>query len=85
MIFSPDATDAQIRATRKEVRKMQDEMEELNLEDLLSIRGVLTAEQRQRLPQIAPGARGPRGPRTADAGGRANAKRLSQAQRSAQK
>jgi Spy/CpxP family protein refolding chaperone len=83
MIFSPDATDAQIRATRKEVRRMQDEMEELNLEDLLAIRGVLTAEQKQRLPQIAPGQRGPR---TANAGGPGGGKkRLSQNQRSAQK
>lgn len=54
LIFSADATDSQIRSMRREVRKAQDSMEELNLDDLLAVRGVLTSEQRQRLPEIAP-------------------------------
>jgi Spy/CpxP family protein refolding chaperone len=54
LIFSPNATDVQIRAARKEVRKAQDSLEEVGLDDLLQIRGLLTSEQRQRLPQIAP-------------------------------
>ena len=54
LIFSPTASDADIRSARREVRKAQDAVEEVGFNDLLSIRGVLTAEQRQRLPQIAP-------------------------------
>lgn len=64
MLFSATATDAQIRASRKELRSAQDQMDELNLDDLLQIRGVLTAQQKQRLPELAPpppGGFGPRG------------------------
>jgi Spy/CpxP family protein refolding chaperone len=63
LIFSPTATDAQIRTARHEVRKAQDQLEEVGLDDLLQIRALLTKEQRQRLPQIAPPGPGrPPGP-----------------------
>jgi len=75
LIFSADGTDAQVRTMRKEVRKAQDSMEELNLDDLLAVRGVLTSEQRQRLPGIAPQQR--------TAGNQRPAAALSQQQRRA--
>lgn len=59
MLFSPNASEQQIRAARKQLRAAQDELDDLNLNDLLQIRSVLTAEQRQRLPEIAPGRAGP--------------------------
>ena len=64
LAFSPTASDAQIRAARKELRKIQDQMDDLNLNDFLQIRGVLTSEQRQHLPEVAPpgGAGGGFGP-----------------------
>lgn len=65
MVFSPDTSDVQIRAMHKEVRRAQDQMEQVNLDYLLSIRSVLTAEQRQRLPQIAPPPPGGQRPSTA--------------------
>ena len=58
LIFSATATDSQIRSARHEVRKAQDSLEEVGLDDLLQIRALLTKEQRQRLPQIAPPAPG---------------------------
>lgn len=54
MIFSPDASEAQIKAARKQLREAQNQMDEISLDDLLNIRRVLTAEQRQKLPEIAP-------------------------------
>lgn len=65
LMFSPDASEAQIRAARREMRGLQDQMDETNLNDLLSIRGMLTPEQKKKLPECMPGrreARGPAGP-----------------------
>jgi Spy/CpxP family protein refolding chaperone len=66
LMFSADANDADIRAARKQLRSAQNRVDDLGLDDLLHIRGVLTAEQRQKLPSIAPplpqaGALGPAG------------------------
>lgn len=58
LMFDPDATEAQIRAKRKQLRQMQDQMEDMQIEDFLSMRSVLSPEQRKRLPEIMPGARG---------------------------
>lgn len=66
LIFSADANETQIKAARRQLREAQNQMDEINLDDLLNIRRVLTAEQRQKLPDIAPAmpsqnAFGPRG------------------------
>lgn len=62
LLFNPDVSDAQIRAARVQVRQLQDQMDETNMNDLLSIRSMLTPEQRKRLPECMPG-------RNATAGG----------------
>ncbi len=62
MMFDPNMTDAQIRAKRAELRKLQDQSEDLTLNDFLTIRSVLSKEQKAKLPQIKPGAGGPGGP-----------------------
>jgi hypothetical protein len=66
LVFSPDASEAKIRAARRELRQVQDQLDEIQLDDLLKIRSLLTAEQKQKLPDIAPpipqsGGFGPRG------------------------
>ncbi|MBX9569454.1 MAG: Spy/CpxP family protein refolding chaperone [Candidatus Obscuribacterales bacterium] len=78
LMFSPDATEAQIRGARRELRTLQDQMDETNLNDLLAIRSLLTPEQRKKLPDCMPGRGrgpgfpdGPRGPGGPD--GQANA------------
>lgn len=54
LLFSPDATDSQIRTARRDVRKIQDQIEEIGLDDMLGIRSVLTPDQKAKLPDIAP-------------------------------
>jgi Spy/CpxP family protein refolding chaperone len=54
LMFDPAATEAQIRSARRELRRMQDQMEEMQIDDFLSMRSVLTPEQRKRLPEIMP-------------------------------
>ncbi|HEY9715648.1 MAG TPA: Spy/CpxP family protein refolding chaperone, partial [Chroococcales cyanobacterium] len=49
LMFDPNASDDQIRAMRKRLRQMQDKMEDLQVSDFLSIRSILTPEQRQKL------------------------------------
>jgi Spy/CpxP family protein refolding chaperone len=60
LLFSADASDAKIRAARKEVRQAQEQLDDLNIEDLLKIRSVLTAEQKQKLPDLKPNPAGAR-------------------------
>lgn len=55
LMFDPTATDDVIRAKRMELRKLRDQIEEMTINDFLSIRAVLTPEQRKRLPEIKPG------------------------------
>jgi Spy/CpxP family protein refolding chaperone len=59
LLFSPDATEAQIKSKRRALRQMQDQMEEMQIDDFLSMRSVLTVEQRKRLPEIMPGGAQP--------------------------
>lgn len=68
MMFDPAASDEQIRAKGRELRKLRDQAEDMKLDDFLSIRGVLTAEQRKRLPDVKPG--GPRAAMVAPGGAR---------------
>jgi Spy/CpxP family protein refolding chaperone len=62
LMFDPNASDEQIRSKRKEIRQMQDRMEEAQINDFLSIRHVLSPEQRQRLPDLKPGQEAQGGP-----------------------
>lgn len=54
MMFEPAANDDAIRQKRKQVRQMQNQLEEIQIGDFLSIRKVLTAEQRQRFADLKP-------------------------------
>jgi Spy/CpxP family protein refolding chaperone len=54
LMFDPDASDDQIRTARSQLRKLQDQVDETNMNDLLAIRGMLTPEQRKRLPECMP-------------------------------
>jgi Spy/CpxP family protein refolding chaperone len=54
MMFEASAGDDQVRAKRKEVRQLQDKVEEMQLNDFLSIRSVLTPDQRQKLTDLKP-------------------------------
>ena len=63
LMFSPDASEAQIRSARRDLRTLQDQMDETNLNDLLSIRSLLTPDQKKKLPDCMPGrGRGLAGP-----------------------
>ncbi|HEY9679509.1 MAG TPA: Spy/CpxP family protein refolding chaperone [Drouetiella sp.] len=55
MMFQPDMNDDLVRAKRKEVRQLQDKIEDLQLNDFLAIRSVLTPDQRQKLIDLKPG------------------------------
>lgn len=68
LMFSPDASEAQIRGARRELRTLQDQMDETNLNDLLAIRSLLTPDQKKRLPDCMPG-RGRDGDGPGGAGG----------------
>ncbi|MGH9549710.1 MAG: Spy/CpxP family protein refolding chaperone [Terriglobales bacterium] len=69
LMFDPNATEDQIRSKRRELRQMQDKAEEMQIGDFLSIRRVLTPEQRQKLSDLNSGDRMAASPRTAsDAG-----------------
>ncbi|MCC7528544.1 MAG: periplasmic heavy metal sensor [Candidatus Melainabacteria bacterium] len=68
MMFDPAASDDMIRAKGRELRKLHEQVEDIKLDDFLSIRSVLTADQRKHLPEVKPG-----GPRAAMAGARGNA------------
>ncbi|HEY9870842.1 MAG TPA: Spy/CpxP family protein refolding chaperone [Candidatus Obscuribacterales bacterium] len=70
LMFDPDASDAQIKARRQELRRLQDQLEDVILSDFLALRGVLTAEQRQRLPEVKPQPRPPLAGRGLDLPGR---------------
>jgi Spy/CpxP family protein refolding chaperone len=52
LLFDPGASDEQVRAKRREVRQLQEKLEDMQIADFLTIRKVLSAEQRQRLSEI---------------------------------
>lgn len=54
LMFDPAASEEMIKQKRKEVRQLQDRLEEMQLGDFLSIRKVLTAQQRQRFAALKP-------------------------------
>lgn len=55
MMFEANAGDDQVRAKRKEVRQLQDKVEDMQINDFLGIRSVLTPDQRQKLTDLKPG------------------------------
>jgi Spy/CpxP family protein refolding chaperone len=65
MMFDPSFSDDSIRAKSRELRKLHEQAEDMKLDNFLSIRSVLTPEQRKRLPEVKP-----QGPRSAMAGAR---------------
>jgi Spy/CpxP family protein refolding chaperone len=54
MMFEASAGDDQVRTKRKEVRQLQDKVEDMQLNDFLAIRSVLTPDQRQKLTDLKP-------------------------------
>ncbi|HEY9788450.1 MAG TPA: Spy/CpxP family protein refolding chaperone [Candidatus Obscuribacterales bacterium] len=58
MMFDPEASDAAIRAKFNELRRMQEQAEEIKINDFLAIRSLLTPEQKKRLPEVRPAAGG---------------------------
>lgn len=57
MMFEANAGDDQVRAKRKEVRQLQDKVEDMQINDFLGIRSVLTPDQRLKLSDLKPGNR----------------------------
>ncbi|MBS1954879.1 MAG: Spy/CpxP family protein refolding chaperone [Cyanobacteria bacterium SZAS-4] len=55
MMFEANAGDDQVRAKRKEVRQLQDKVEDMQINDFLGIRSVLTPDQRLKLTDLKPG------------------------------
>lgn len=55
MMFDPSMSDAQIRSKRQQLKQMQDQLDDLLVNDFLSLRATLTPEQKKRLPELAPG------------------------------
>jgi Spy/CpxP family protein refolding chaperone len=54
LMFDPVASDDQIRSKMREVRQMQEKMDDVQINDFLAIRKVLTPEQRQKLADLKP-------------------------------
>jgi Spy/CpxP family protein refolding chaperone len=55
MMFEASTGDDQVRAKRREVRQLQDKIEEMQINDFLGIRSVLTPDQRLKLTDLKPG------------------------------
>lgn len=64
MMFEASAGDDQVRAKRKEVRQLQDKVEDMQINDFLGIRSVLTPDQRLKLTDLKPGNKFAAGNRT---------------------
>ena len=52
VMFQADSTEGQIKAKRDEVRQIQEKLEDLRLNDFLSIRSILTPEQKLKLKEV---------------------------------
>ncbi|MBY0359039.1 MAG: Spy/CpxP family protein refolding chaperone [Candidatus Obscuribacterales bacterium] len=57
LMFNPDSSETQIRAARKNLLALQQQLDEVNINDFLAIRKLLTAEQKKKLPECMPGKR----------------------------
>jgi Spy/CpxP family protein refolding chaperone len=60
-MFDPNVTDAQLREKHKEVSRLHQRVEQAMFDDFLSIRAMLTPEQRKHLPEVKPPLREPPG------------------------
>lgn len=60
-MFDPEVTDAQLREKHREVSRMHQRAEEAMFDDFLSIRALLTPEQKKHLPEVKPPLREPPG------------------------
>jgi Spy/CpxP family protein refolding chaperone len=58
-MFDPDTTEAQLRNKHRQIRKLQEQAENTMFEDFLTIRALLTPEQKKHLPEIKPPLREP--------------------------
>jgi Spy/CpxP family protein refolding chaperone len=65
-LFDPDSTETTLRDKREEVTSLREQMDDLKFEELMTLRGLLTAEQRKHLPEIKPQFNKP--PAVADSG-----------------
>jgi len=54
LLFSAEATPAEIKSQIQELSALRQQMEEIVMGDFIAVRSVLTAEQRELLPQIKP-------------------------------
>lgn len=68
LMFDPVSSDDQIRTKMREVRQMQEKMDDVQINDFLAIRKVLTPEQRQKLADLKPGRKVADQPPPADGG-----------------
>lgn len=56
LMFDPTSNEAQIRMAGKQLNELQGKLEDITVNDFLNIRSVLTAEQKQKLSELKPGA-----------------------------
>jgi Spy/CpxP family protein refolding chaperone len=68
LMFDPVASDDQIRSKMRDVRQLQEKMDDVQINDFLAIRKVLTPEQRQKLADLKPGRKVADQPPQADGG-----------------
>jgi Spy/CpxP family protein refolding chaperone len=59
LMFDPGVSDAKLRERHREVAKLHQKCEDAMFEDFLSIRALLTPEQKKHLPEIKPPFREP--------------------------
>jgi Spy/CpxP family protein refolding chaperone len=53
-LFDPDSTETTLRDKRDEVTSLHDQIDDLRFEELITLRSLLTLEQRKHLPEIKP-------------------------------
>jgi len=76
-LFEPDSTETTLRDKREEVTSLHEQIDDLKFEELITLRSLLTAEQKKHLPEIKPQFNKP--PAVADSGKGAFAKPDAQA------
>lgn len=54
LMFSPDVTESQLREKHRQLRKLQEQAENMMFQDFLSIRVLLSPEQKKHLPEVKP-------------------------------
>lgn len=54
LMFDPKASDLALKSKQREIHKLQEKLEDLQLDDFIQMRAVLTPEQKQKLPELKP-------------------------------